>query len=145
MMHFKKCRKIATKGRGFTLVEVLFSLAISALMLGPLYILQADTLRNVINSDDHLMRVLIAKTFWTGIAFQGSNDDEKEKEPKKKEKNIESPETTVMYERLPIEKKSSLAECDGLQYEKVTFSWRSIRGKEMKDQLIGLVWEPEQQ
>lgn len=112
-------------------------------MLGPLYVLQGDTLRNVVHFDDHLMRVLIAKTFWAGISFQESDDDQKESQ--KKEKNIEFPQTTILYERFPIEKKSALAEIDSLQYEKITFSWRSIRGKEMKDQFIALIWQPEHQ
>lgn len=127
MIHFKN------NNDAFSLIEALLAIAIVGIVLTPLFILQGTLLRSISRLSFQIHRIYEGETFLLEMQLH---------EEQKKEKKIDDPETTILYERLPFRK----AEKDmfrDMYLERVTMNWFEDRNKRT-DAIAMLLFEPEQ-
>jgi len=123
MIHFKN-------HSAFTLIETMFSIAITAIVLTPLFILQGTVLQQISRASLKIERVFLAQQFMHE-AKRAMPLDTREFTLEKK---IDNPTTLLKYEIRPISPQSSLAQINNLYIEYVTISWKD--GTEQKQNKI---------
>jgi hypothetical protein len=127
--------------RGFTLTETLVSIAITTLVMTPLFVLNTAIMRSVVRSSHAIERTLLGKNFLIEAAFAvGQNAVEK----KILEKKVNNPKTFLRYERKKIDKKSSLFTFADLYMHQVTMRWQDLFGAPRVDMLVSFVFQPTQ-
>jgi prepilin-type N-terminal cleavage/methylation domain-containing protein len=120
---------------GFSLVEALLAVAIMAIMLTPLFILQATKMQTTVRASRTYDRVTHAYTFLLQQGYKQSNGQGKQ------EKNVGRPVTTLTFERGNIPKKSVLSRFNDCVIERVLMTWRD--GTQQKtDTLVRFVYKP---
>lgn len=130
MIHFKN-------HNGFTLLEAIFALAIAAIVLTPLFILQGNVLQRVSSSAARLQRMFFAQNY----IYEIRQDTAPNVHDSNHEKKIDDPGMLMQYSLKPVQKKSSLASVEGLLSERVSFSWE-WQSKGYTDQLVTLLFKP---
>lgn len=126
---------------GMSLSEVLISLAVIAILLAPLMIVQGNVLVLVNRSSQKLSQIVHAQT----ILYQcGAFTDFTPKEFTKKE-IYGVPPVQYTYSRTAVSDKSSLKIIPGLFFESVTIDvpGKKVRKKD-KDTLVSFIFKPEQ-
>lgn len=123
---------------GFTLPEVLLSLAIIALILTPIFINQAVISRNVGRASRMLARIFVAKK----ILLESELALAPETQELKSEKKVDIPRTTFLYELKKISDTSALKNFKNVLIESISWSDTPVKGKQ--DRLVTLLYKPEQ-
>lgn len=123
---------------GFTLPEVLLSLAIIALILTPIFINQAVISRNVGRASRMLARIFVAKK----ILLESELALAPEIQELKSEKKVDIPRTTFLYELKKISDTSALKNFKNVLIESISWSDTPVKGKQ--DRLVTLLYKPEQ-
>jgi len=134
MIHFKN-------HNGFTLIEVILALAITGLVLTPVFIIYTTILQRVTKASKQLNMILYCKEL-LGQARQKQEPDAQEF---KLEKPVAEFDATVKYElNKSIDQKSALASLPGLHREVVTIDWTDL-GEKQQERLVTFVYKkPEQ-
>lgn len=123
---------------GFTLLETVFALAIAAIVLTPLFILQGTLLQRVSDSAIHMQRLFFAKDF----LYRTHKETDPDEQEVDREKKIEDPAMIAQYTLKSIEKKSSLAGIPGLLTQQVKYSWQ-WQGRGYSDNLVTFIFKPQ--
>ena len=122
---------------GFTLIEVLFSIAIIGLVLTPLFITQSNFLQWVARQSDQLHRAYAGEQFMLNSYIQFEQDNSKRTATKK----IDNPPTTFNYrivDASPAVKKL----LRNIYTQEVAIEWEQDRTK-FKDKLVTFLFLPE--
>ena len=127
MIHFKN------NNDAFSLIETLLAIAIVGLVLTPLFILQGSLLQSISRLSLQVHRIYAGETFLLEMQLDREQ---------KKEKKIDDPETTMIYERLPFRKGERDTFRD-MYLERVVMNWYEDRSKRTES-LVMLIFEPEQ-
>src|SRR5688500_6427581 len=98
MIHFKN------QNNGFTFIEVVIAIAITALILTSLYTLQTTMFNNIIKTHFKTARIFWMKNF----LLDEDNLKKVQKEKKPLEKNLEDPKMKMKYELKKLDDKSNL-------------------------------------
>jgi len=123
---------------GFTLVEVLVSLAIVALVLTPIYVTQGTVLQRVGHYARVLDRFMFADLFFVDSAIALGKDAKQ----MTLEKKIDTPLTFLTYEFKPMPDASPLKKFKDLYLEKVTIRYDEA-GRKYRDELVSFHYRPE--
>ena len=117
---------------GFTLIEVMLAIALIAMAMTPLLVMQSSAVRAVAKISTRLQRIFLAENFF--IEARAEAGDEKNFSLDKK---IESLDTQLVFERKSIDSKSSLAKIDNLVLDRIQASWQD-NNKQQKEVLVSL-------
>jgi len=125
---------------GFTLIEVMISLAVAALVLTPIFMLYNVIVRNV-NRDSHKFNAVLSAKQVLNEAAQKQQPDTRQLNFEKK---FEDFGFIAKYELQKIkDKKSSLGEIEDVYKEMVTVEWTDINNQKRAEQLVTFVYKPE--
>lgn len=124
--------------KAFTLIEAMFAIAITALVLTPLFILQSTILQQVSRASNKISRIFIAKQFMHEARQAIPLDTQKFT----LEKKIDNPLTFLKYEINPLSEKSSLAQIKNLYIEHIIITWEDGT-KKKKNKLVSFIYKPE--
>lgn len=133
MIHFKN-------KNGFTLIETLLALAIMAMMLLPIYLLQGSAVRNTYRYARQVERIMQAKLFLIDTAITNI----KESKNLSFDKKIKDPATDLKFEQKKIGENSVLKKFNNLMMQQVNISWTENRVRK-SDALVTFVFRPETQ
>lgn len=122
---------------GFSMMESIFAVAIMAIVLTPIFILQGNTLRNVANMAKQMQRLFFAADF-VQQARQSQTPVVRQFTLEKKENN---PPTVLKYELGSAEKNPAIKDIPGILQEKVVITWQENR-RRRSDTLVGYVYKP---
>jgi Tfp pilus assembly major pilin PilA len=122
--------------KGFALAEVVIALAITAMILTSLMMVQGKLFKRVMSSTFVIQRVYAIKNM-----FFLSRITQVEGNAKRVRKVIADPEVEIIYETKEINKDSSLARFLGLQQEVSTGSWYEW-GKKRSYSLFAYRFDP---
>lgn len=125
--------------KAFTLIETMFALAIAALVLTPLFILQGTMLQQVSRASNKIERIIFIATQFMWEAKLKMPPDA---QTFTLEKKIDDPLTFLKYEVIPLPEKSSLAQINSLYRERVVISWEDGTTKR-ESELINFIYKPE--
>lgn len=126
---------------GFTLIEVLLSIALVAIVLGPIYILQHTIFNNTVRATDAVDRMFIAYSFLLDAQKQKAAGAQQ----KKITKTIADPKTELKYEIKELGGDSSLSKrFNHLYVEQVSYNWSTL-GLPYSDAYALIVFEPPQE
>ena len=134
MIHFKSHKD------GFTLIEVIMALAITGLVITPIFILHGTILQRVNRGSIAFDMFLYVKALLVE-ARQKQNPDAQEFTL---EKSIAEFNTTTKYVLSKIDQKSSLASLVGLHQELVTINWVEQEEKKQETLVTFTYKKPEQ-
>lgn len=126
---------------GFTLIEVMISLAIVGLVLTSLGGLQMALLRATMKSTGRFERLRSMLFFLEDSRIKESSSKEQER-GKKITKELKEPALKLTYERFAPAKKSSLYRQKDLKIERVTGEWKGATRKQ-QDSIITFIYTPE--
>lgn len=134
-MHFKNHKF------GFTLIEVMLSIMIAAVILAPIFLMHTTIMQRVNKSSRAYDALILCKNF-LNEARQKQEPDVQNFSLQKKEPVLD---TSLTYSLdKGVDQKSTLAALKGLHREVVTISWQENEQKK-EEQLIGFVYKkPEQ-
>ncbi len=126
---------------GFTLIETLFALALFALSMVPIIMLQSRMLFTVATYSERMHRSIVMKNF----VFQARREFLKKEDAKQfsLEKKIENPDTVLRYKVNPASDKSMLKRVAALYSERVTAEWQED-GRAQQETLTALFFKPPQ-
>ena len=115
----------------------LFAIAITAIVLTPLFILQGTTLQQVLRASHKIERIFLAQQFM----YEANHAMPFDIREFTLEKKIDNPTTFLKYEIRPISPQSSLAQINDLYIESVSISWKD--GTQQKqNKIINFVYKP---
>ena len=129
MIHFKN-------KSGFTLVETVIAVAIMALTVTPMFVLETNVFNAVVRWGEQFNRLLFAKAYiYTAVEKEspGSTDYSVEK----KEDN---PLSMVRYTRKPVSKKSALASIKNLYWQESVAS--GLASASPQARIVSFVFKP---
>lgn len=123
---------------GFTLIEVLLSVAIVGLVLTPILMLQSMIVRNTGKHTNNLIRIYEAKKFLldSEISLAPGVDHATQ------EKKITKPPATLVYEYNKVSQESALKKFKNIYRQMVTIQWRDQSGKH-QDRIVLYTYKPE--
>lgn len=127
-MHFKS-------KHGFTLIEVLFTLMLIALVVTPLMFQQSMLVRNVDTFSRRAERMFAAQTF----LYEARKAMQDYTTSFTLEKKIDDGDATLSFSRGPVGKKSAFARARAIYQDRVVIVWQE-NGSQRRDQLITLVY-----
>jgi|GEM_PF-3573928 len=125
-----------TLHNGFALVEVIIALAMIALMLTSLLVLQAASFRRVAIGTMQVEHFYPAKALMTSVILHPLKKGET-----KTEKKDEKTSDTVIYQQHDIPRTSALGRFKGL-YQKVSRTGWTVEGRERVQECIGYGFTP---
>jgi len=135
MIHFKNLKK------GFTLVEVIISLAITGVMLTPIFMMYEMIMHRVSRSSREFDYILLCNNF----LYEARQKQEPEAQQfLLDKKDLETGVSLVYSLDAKVDQKSSLVSLQGLHRELVTASWEDVDQKK-QERLVTFVYKkPEQ-
>lgn len=123
----------------FSLIEVMFALAIFAIMMVPIFTLQNNLIRTVGSMAGRIARFIAAEQLlWTARQKQPINAREFTL-AKKDESRFKA---NLSYKLAPLAATASLNNIKGLCKEEVTIDWLE-NGRKKNERLITFVYRPE--
>jgi prepilin-type N-terminal cleavage/methylation domain-containing protein len=122
--------------KGFALMEVMIALAMIAVLLSTLMMVQSKVFSNVISSTFKIERFYSIRNMFLLTKIKPLEDDKKSWE-----KTIEDPETKLTYEKKSIKKESQLSRFKGLFQEVATGTWHEW-GRERAYDIISYQFDP---
>lgn len=124
---------------GFTLIEAMLAVAIVALVMTPLFILQNRVFLGVTHAGHTTARFIAARNFLIETAEKNLKKDVPEFTLEKK---IEDPLTFLKYEIKPVTKESAIGKkFNNVHKESVTFTWQDGTATK-KDTLVSFMYRP---
>lgn len=123
---------------GFTLPEVLLSVAIVGLALTPIYLGQSVAMRQSAIYSRLLTRTFAAKKILRETEFALQDP----LQPTKIDKKVESPPTTFSYELKKVPEQSSLKKFKNVWIESI--SWPDERNPKRQARIVTFIYKPEQ-
>jgi prepilin-type N-terminal cleavage/methylation domain-containing protein len=117
---------------GFTLIETMLAIALIAMVMTPLMVTQGTIVQAIARISLRLQRIFFAENFF--IEARADADDQSKFSMDKK---IDLPNTKLVFERKPIDAKSSLAKIDNLVIDRIQASWQD-ENKQEKEVLVSL-------
>ena len=130
MIHFKN-------HSAFTLIEAMFAIAITAIVLTPLFILQGTMLQQISRASHKIERIFLAQQFM----YEAKRATPLDTREFTLEKKIDSPTTFLKYEIKPVPPQSSLAQINDLYIEYVTISWKD-ETHQKQNKIVNFVYKP---
>jgi len=130
---------IRIKNNGFTLIEVLLALALSALVLTPVLLLLGTNVPAVARSSYRLARFLAAKTVLDASVFKSLYDPQYSL----KKVTVTDPQVTLSFKQQAIDQREEFKAFPGIVKQEVVMEWTD-RNKKMTDSLITFMYRPEQ-
>lgn len=126
---------------GFTLVEVILSLAITGLVLTPIFIIHGGVLERVGRTSQAFDVIMYCKELF----YEARKKQEPDAQEFTLEKGMVDFNGTRTYRlEKSINQKSSLASITGLHKESVTMTWTDL-GEKKREELVTFVYKaPEQ-
>ncbi len=126
---------------GFTLIEVLLSMMITACVLSPLFLMQEAIMKRVDISSHAFDIIVLAKN----LLFEARQKQEPDAQTFSLEKSEIDFDAQLAYSlSKEVNQKSSLKSLQGLHQETVTVSWKD-NGQKKQEQLVTFVYKkPEQ-
>jgi prepilin-type N-terminal cleavage/methylation domain-containing protein len=126
---------------GFTLIEVILSLAITGLVLTPVFVIYTTLSQRVTSASRKLDVVIEAKA----LLIEAHQKQEPDAQEFKLEKPIAEFDATVKYQLdKAVDQKSVLASLPGLHREIVIVEWTDL-GEKQQERLVTFVYKkPEQ-
>lgn len=121
---------------GFTVVETLITLAIIALILTPIYILQGGSTRIVTRYSRLYDRVVAGY----GMLMENVFVPEPKKEATKR---LPGPQAVLTLSTKKVSSESSLKNIPGLQINTVTIDWSDLR-KKKQNSIVAFTFKPEE-
>lgn len=109
---------------GFTLIEVLISVALIGIIMISIFALESTMFRAIVRWSHRVERMLHVVPFIARTRL-----DTQQSEKKEAEKEIRKPKTAVRYSRADLPKESSLGALQGLEKEEVALSWTEFQTK----------------
>lgn len=119
---------------GFTLVEIVLTLALIGAVLTPLLAIQYNILGSTIRSYARLSRTFLMENLLGETAQQLLSD---EKEIKPSEKKFDEYQTVIRAEAINLPGSSSLKEFDDITLIRVKATWQEL-GLNRQETMIGL-------
>jgi prepilin-type N-terminal cleavage/methylation domain-containing protein len=132
MIHSKHLKK------GFTLIEVIISIAVIGMVLSPLFILQGNVLQRVTAAAHRIHRLFFAQDFY--LKAQRKQDEKTRKFTLEERQDF--PPTLLTYDLGSLHKNSALADLPGLLMEKITIFDHPKKGRP-SDMLLTFIYKPE--
>lgn len=129
---------VSKNNRGFTLPEVLLSVAIVGLALTPIYLGQSVAMRQSTLYSRLLARTFAAKKILRETEFALQDP----LQPIKVDKKIDNPPTTFAYELKKVPEQSSLKKFKNIWIESV--SWPDERNPKRQQRIVTFIFKPEQ-
>lgn len=121
---------------GFTIIEVLLALAIVAMVLTPIFILQAGAAQTVSRRSKAYDRFVAAYSFLVSSAFVP--------EPKEQAtKQITNLRVELNYESKKITANSTLKDIPQLQMNTVSMQWQE-RNRKKEDKIVAITFKQEE-
>ncbi len=114
------------------LIEVMLAVAIMGIVLTPLFALQTQVVRSVVQRANHLRRLLEAEQF---LATMHRTQPEDAKQATVQEKGF-------TYELRPVGDASALKGIPDMYREQVTYSWRQ-ENRPQKERALYFLFKPE--
>jgi prepilin-type N-terminal cleavage/methylation domain-containing protein len=135
MIHFKNHKK------GFTIVEVIIAMAITALVLTPIFVMHGMILTRVTRGSTAFDVIMQCKA----LLLEARQKQEPDAQEFSLEKPVVELDATRRYELdKAVDQKSSLAAMTGLHRESVVMHW-TRDGQKMQERLVTFVYKkPEQ-
>lgn len=130
MTHFKN-------HSAFTLIEAMFAIAITAIVLTPLFILQGIVLQQISRASYKVERIFLAQQFM----YEAKRAMPLDTREFTLEKKIDNPPTFLKYEIRPISPQSSLAQINDLYIEYVTILWKD-ETQHKQNKIVNFVYKP---
>jgi prepilin-type N-terminal cleavage/methylation domain-containing protein len=126
---------------GFTLIETLMAMAITGLVLGPIFIMHGTILQRVNRGSIAFELILYCRE----LLFEARQKQEPDAQEFTLEKPVLEFDATCRYElEKGVDQKSSLVSFEGLHKESVTVNWTQ-EGKKKQERLVTFVYKkPEQ-
>lgn len=119
---------------GFTLLEVLFSIAIVGVVLIPIYALQNQVMTRIAKAAQSVRRMFVGFDFF--LSAQSALDE------KKIEKKSDDPPMQMNFDLEKIPSKSDLTKSfNDIQLAKASFQW-NVEGKKQTSELVAIVFTP---
>ena len=122
---------------GFTLIEVLISLSITAVVFSPILILYGTALRGVGYYIQVLERTRYAQNFLINQNKQTRLT--KQSNQKRQKNNVDDPEMKFLYEQDAISKTSPLYRVTDLQRQRITMEWENE-----VEQIVSFIYVPKE-
>ena len=134
-----KKKQLHTKS-GFTLIEAVLAVAVMALMLVPLFVLQSSKMQRSVSLSRMFDRLMQAQLFFV----QASSKAPAQAHQFTLEKKVTKPETVLRFERKNLPDESPLKKFEGLFLEQVTFEWNQGKSKKV-DAIVQYRYKPNTQ
>lgn len=125
---------------GFTLIEVLLSLAIIGMVLTPIFLIQQLVLRRSSSSAHLFSRLIQAKDFLVDQQFENIQ----EAQGATAEKKITNPPTTLIFSSKKLPENSSLKKFKHIMVDSVTMQWIEERNRKRQEKLVTFSFKPEE-
>jgi len=124
---------------GFTLIETLFALALFALSIVPLLMLQSRMMVTIASYSERMHRSIIMKNF----VFTARREFLKKEDAKQfsLEKKIDTPATVLRYKVEAVADKSTLKRVAALYNERVTAEWQE-GNRSQQETLTAIFFKP---
>jgi prepilin-type N-terminal cleavage/methylation domain-containing protein len=131
MIHFKN-------NHGFTLIEVLLAIAIVAMSMSTIFVLQMASMRSITRYSRLIERFIQAKNFFLE-SRAAISDTTRELVL---EKMVKKPDLKLKYEIKGVSSDSPLKKFRDIRTEMVTLQWYD-GNRERKDTLVTFIFKPE--
>lgn len=127
------------KSSGFTLVEVLLSLAIIGIVLTPIFLIQSLVLRRTSAGARQFSRLMNAKDFLVDQQFENIQ----EAQEVSAERKITNPPTTLVFSSKKLPENSALKKFKHIMLDTVTLQWTE-QNKKRQEKLVTFTFKPEE-
>lgn len=128
---------MAPHAKGFTLIEVLVALAIVAIVLTPLFIMEGNTLNSLGRLVARSARIMAAREF---LADQLLAATTQETPARTAQRAVANPPTQLRYE-LADPSSAALKKYKGLKRARVTAQWTS-KGRQQQEGVVTFIYQP---
>jgi len=129
---------------GFTLIEVLITLAIIGMVLTPLIIAQSTALRSITTLSRRMTRFIYAKNFLLESSFKLLFEKKEQEKEAKQVGELKDPPMKLTYELKQVSENSALARFKGLKIGTVFMRWQERTGPRT-DKLIQVILKPDEE
>jgi prepilin-type N-terminal cleavage/methylation domain-containing protein len=130
--------RIKNKQAGFTLIEAMMAVAIVALVLTPLFMLETNVFTGVVRLAEQFQRSLFARTFLYRAQQQESPAATEYSASTKEER----PLTAITYTLKPLDPQSKLAGIAHLYRQEVVATGISIDNRQREVGLVHFIYKP---
>ena len=124
---------------GFTLIEVLLSLAIIGMVLTPIFLIQSLVLRRTSAGARQFTRLIAAKDFLVDQQFENIQ----ETNTATAEQKITNPPTTLLFTSKKLPENSALKKFKHIMVDTVTMQWTE-QNKKRQENLVTFMFKPEE-